>query len=159
MRRRRAEKRKISPDPLYHSYLVQKMINMIMWDGKKSVAEKIVYDAFEIIMRKLNKQTPQEVLEVVKKAIDNVKPAVEVRPRRVGGATFQVPVEVPPDRALSLALRWIRESARGKKGKPMSERLAQELLDAYKGEGAAVKKKIDTHKMAEANRAFAHYRW
>lgn len=159
MRRRRAEKRRVQPDPIYNSTLVQKMINMIMWDGKKRVAERIVYDSFDIVKKKLNKNTSQEVLEVIKKAIDNVKPRVEVRPRRVGGATFQVPVEVPPERALSLALRWLRESARSKKGKPMKERLAQELLDAYRGEGSAVKKKEDTHKMAEANRAFAHYRW
>lgn len=159
MRRRRAEKRKIPPDPVYNSVLVQKFINMIMWDGKKTKAEKIVYGALDIVKRKLNKSTPGEALEVLKKAIDNVKPSVEVRPRRVGGATFQVPVEVPPDRALSLAIRWIRDSARAKKGRPMREKLAQEILDAYRGEGAAVKKKEDTHKMAEANRAFAHYRW
>jgi small subunit ribosomal protein S7 len=159
MRRRRAEKRKIPPDPVYNSVLVQKLINMIMWDGKKTKAEKIVYGALDIVKKKLNKNTPQEALEILKKAIDNVKPAVEVRPRRVGGATFQVPVEVPPDRALSLAIRWIRDAARAKKGRPMREKLAQEILDAYRGEGAAVKKKEDTHKMAEANRAFAHYRW
>ena len=159
MRRRKAEKRKIQPDAVYNSILVRKMIEMFMWDGKKSTAEKIVYGAFGIVGKKLNKNTAAEVLEIVKKSIDNVKPRVEVRPRRVGGATFQVPVEVPSDRALSLALRWIRESARTKKGKSINEKLAQELLDAYRGEGSAVKKREDTHKMAEANRAFAHYRW
>jgi len=135
------------------------MINMMTWDGKKVVSEKIIYGAFDIIKKKLNKNTESEVLEVAQKAIDNVRPKVEVRPRRVGGATFQVPVEVPERRALSLALRWIRESTRSKKGRSMKEKLAQELLDAYRGEGAAAKKREDTHKMAEANRAFAHYRW
>ncbi|HEO63948.1 MAG TPA: 30S ribosomal protein S7 [Candidatus Omnitrophica bacterium] len=159
MRRRRSEKRKQSADPIYDSILVQKMINMITWDGKKFASEKIIYGAFEIVKKKLNKNTNQDVLEVVKKAIENVKPKVEVRPRRVGGATFQVPVEVPQNRAFSLAMRWIRESVRSKKGKSMEDKLAQELLDAYRGEGAAAKKREDTHKMAEANRAFAHYRW
>ncbi len=159
MRRRRSEHRKIKTDPIYKSALVQKMINMMTWDGKKTTAENIIYGAFDIVKKKLNKEETQEVLEVVLKAIDNIKPRVEVRPRRVGGATFQVPAEVPQERALSLALRWVRASARGKKGRPMQEKLAQEILDAYRGEGAAVKKREDTHKMAEANRAFAHYKW
>ncbi|MDP8215896.1 MAG: 30S ribosomal protein S7 [Candidatus Kaelpia imicola] len=159
MRRRRAEKRKITHDPVYNSVLVQKMINLMIWDGKKVVSENIIYGAFDIIKKKLNKNTDAEVLEVVQKSIENVRPRVEVRARRVGGATFQVPIEVPERRALSLALRWIREATRSKKGKSMRERLAQELLDAYRGEGAAAKKREDTHRMAEANRAFAHYRW
>jgi len=159
MRRRRSEKRQVYQDPVYNNALVQKMINMMTLDGKKATSEAIIYGAFDIIKKRLNKNTEQEVLEVVKKAIDNIMPKVEVKPRRVGGATFQVPVEVSEKRALSLTLRWIRESARKKKGKPTREKLAQELLDAYRGEGAAVKKREDTHKMAEANRAFAHYRW
>ena len=159
MRRRRSEKRKIAHDPVYNSILVQKMINMMLRDGKKVVSENIIYGAFDIIKKKLNKSTEAEVLEVVQKSIENVRPKVEVRPRRVGGATFQVPIEVPERRSFTLALRWIRESTRSKKGKSMKERLAQELLDAYRGEGSAAKKREDTHKMAEANRAFAHFRW
>jgi len=159
MRRRRSEKRQVNQDPVYNNALVQKMINMMTWDGRKATSEAIIYGAFDIIKKRLNKNTDQDVLEVVKKAIDNIKPKVEVRPRRVGGATFQVPVEVSEKRALSLTLRWIRDFARKKKGKSTREKLAQELLDAYRGEGAAVKKREDTHKMAEANRAFAHYRW
>lgn len=159
MRRRRAEKRKIAPDPIYNSKLVQKLINMVMWDGKKSKAEKAVYSALTIVKQRLNKNTKEEVLAVLEKAVDNVRPLVEVRPRRVGGATYQVPVEVPPHRGTSLALRWIRDFARTRKGKPMAEKLADEILDAYRGQGASIKKRDDTHKMAEANRAFAHYRW
>ena len=159
MRRRRSEERQAKQDPVYSNALVQKMINMMTQDGKKATSEAIIYGAFDIIKKKLNKSTEQEVLEVIKKAIDNIRPKVEVKPRRVGGATFQVPVEVSEKRALSLTLRWLRESTRKKKGKPTRDKLAQELLDAYRGEGTAVKKREDTHKMAEANRAFAHYRW
>ena len=155
MRRRRAEKRVIPPDPIYGDVLVAKLINRVMWDGKKSIAQKIVYGAFDIIKEKLG----QDPLEVFHKALDNVRPIVEVRPRRVGGATYQVPFEVPEHRAISLAIRWIVEAARNKKGIPMKERLARELIDAYNGTGTAVKKRDDVHRMAEANKAFAHYRW
>ena len=155
MRRRRAAKTQIQPDPKYSSILVTKLINMVMKMGKKSIAERIVYSAFEI----LEKNTGKNALEVFKKALDNARPLLEVKPRRVGGATYQVPIEIRQERGTIIALRWIRNFARTKKGRPMEEKLAQEMLDAYKGEGAAVKKKDDTHKMAESNKAFAHYRW
>ena len=154
-RRKRAEKREIKPDLKYNDYEVAKFVNKIMWDGKKSLAYKIFYKAMDII----KERTKEDPLEVFKKALNNVKPRLEVRPRRVGGATYQIPIEVPPHRSLSLAIRWIVESARSRKGKPMAERLADELIEASKGEGQSVKKKEDTHKMAESNRAFAHYRW
>ena len=156
MRRRRAEKQELLSDPKYKSTVVAKFINMDMTEGKKSVAEKIVYSAFDLL-----KQTTKEedALKAFYKAIDNVRPRLEVKPRRVGGATYQVPVEVNQARGTSLALRWIRDIARGKKGRPMEERLAEELVSAYKGEGTAIKKRDDTHKMAEANKAFAHFRW
>lgn len=155
MRRRRAEKRQIQPDSKYNSNLVAKFINMIMWEGKKSLAQHIVYETFKIIRKKTNK--PE--LEVFNIALNNVRPKVEVRPRRVGGATYQVPMEVNKTRGTTLALRWIRDFARNEKGKPMSEKLANEILAAYHQEGNAVKKKRNTHKMAEANKAFAYYRW
>ncbi|AFM21124.1 MAG TPA: 30S ribosomal protein S7 [Acetomicrobium flavidum] len=148
-------KRKVSPDPMFRSEAITKFIHSVMYDGKKSVAERIVYGALQQAAKRLN-VNPDEVFD---KALENVKPLIEVRPRRVGGATYQVPVEVAPDRAQALAIRWIINSARSRKGIPMTERLAREFVDAYKGEGAAVKKREDTHKMAEANRAFAHYRW
>lgn len=154
-RRKRAEKRKVPPDPKYNDYELAKFVNKVMWDGKKSLTYRIIYRAFEIIKEKTN----QDPLIVFKKALNNVKPKLEVRPRRVGGATYQIPMEVPFHRSLSLAIRWIVESARARKGKPMSEKLADEIIEASKGEGASVKKKEDTHKMAESNRAFAHYRW
>ncbi len=154
-RRKRAEKRIIEPDPKYNDYEVAKFINKLMWDGKKTVAYKIFYTAMDIIKEKTN----QDPLTLFKKALNNVKPKLEVRPRRVGGATYQIPMEVPPHRSLSLAIRWIVESARSRKGKPMALRLVDEILEAAKGEGPSVKKKEDTHKMAESNRAFAHYRW
>ena len=156
MRRRRAERREAPPDPRYNNRLVQKLINMIMCNGKKSIAEHIVYDAFDQLKTAAG---TSDVLSVYHKAIENVRPHVELKPRRVGGATYQIPVEVRHDRSLSLALRWIRNASRARRGAPMAKRLADELLVAYKGEGAAVKKREDTHKMAEANRAFAHYRW
>ena len=156
MRRRRAPKRKILPDLKYNSPLVEKLINIIMLKGKKTTASKIVYQAFEIIKEKLNEP---DVLKVFNQAVENVRPQLEVKPRRIGGATYQVPVEVKPERGISLALRWIRDFARQKKGRPMPERLAEEIISAYKGEGSSVKKKEDTHKMAEANRAFVHFRW
>ena len=155
MRRRAAQKRKILPDPRFKNLLVAKMINIIMGKGKKSTAEKIVYSSFEIIKEKTGKSS----IEVFKQAIDNARPLLETKSRRVGGATYQVPIEVKADRGNVLAMRWIRNAARGKKGRPMQEKLAQEILDAYKKEGAVMKKREDTHKMAEANRAFAHYRW
>jgi len=155
MRRRRALKREVIPDPKYKSPLVSRFINVVMKEGKKSVAEKIVYKSFEILAQKTGKPS----LEAFQKALDNVRPLLEIKPRRIGGATYQVPIEVRSDRGLSIAMRWIRNFARTKKGKPMEIKLSDELLDAFKGEGAAIKKREDTHKMAEANKAFAHYRW
>jgi len=154
-RRRIAEKREVAPDPVYNSKTVAKFINKLMKDGKKSKAEKICYECFGIIQ----KRTKKNSLDVFLTALENVKPTLEVRPRRVGGATYQVPVEVRPERAETLAIRWLIQFAQNRKGKPMKEKLADEIILASKGEGLAVKKKIDTHKMAEANRAFAHYRW
>jgi len=147
--------RQIPPDPVYNSVLVQKLINKVMLDGKKSIAEKIVYGAMDIIKEK----TKQDPLSVLEKAVQNVTPLLEVRPRRVGGATYQVPIEVPPRRGLSLALRWIVRAARERKGMPMKERLAAEILDALNNTGGAIKKRDEMHRMAEANKAFAHYRW
>jgi small subunit ribosomal protein S7 len=154
-RRKRAEKRIIEPDPRYNDYEVAKFVNKLMWDGKKTLAYRIFYTAMDIIKEKTN----QDPLNVFKKALNNVKPKLEVRPRRVGGATYQIPMEVPAHRSLSLAIRWMVESARSRKGKPMALRLVDEILEAARGEGPSVKKKEDTHKMAESNRAFAHYRW
>ncbi|MBZ4651151.1 30S ribosomal protein S7 [Thermosipho sp. (in: thermotogales)] len=155
MRRRRAEVRKVPPDPIYNDVLVSKLINRVMWDGKKSIAQKIVYKAMEY----LSEKTKKDPLEALHQAIDNVRPLVEVRPRRVGGATYQVPIEVEEPRKTSLALRWIVEAARSKKGKPMAEKLGEELVNAFNNTGTAIKKKEDVHRMAEANRAFAHFRW
>lgn len=156
MRRRRAEKRESLPDPKYSNKLVTKFINIVMQDGKRSVAENIVYGAFEILKKKTEEP---DALKILHKALDNVRPRLEVKPRRVGGATYQVPIEVRQDRGLSIALRWVRDFARAKKGKPMEEKIADELLSAYKGEGSVLKKRDDTHKMAESNKAFAHLRW
>ncbi len=155
MRRRKAEVRVVTPDPVYHDVLVTKFINKIMLDGKKSKAQEIFYGAMDSIAKK----TGKEPLEVFKKAFENVAPALEVRPKRVGGATYQVPIEVKEPRRTSLGIRWIVGAARAKKGKPMSQRLAEELLSAYGNSGVAVKRREDVQKMAEANRAFAHYRW
>ncbi|MEN2985770.1 MAG: 30S ribosomal protein S7 [Thermodesulfovibrionaceae bacterium] len=154
-RRGYVPKREVLPDPKYQSKLVSKLINVVMKDGKKSISEKICYGAFDIIKEK----TGQDPLKVFKQAIENLKPVLEVRPRRVGGATYQVPMEVRPARRLSLALRWLVSYARQRKEKTMKEKLAAEILDAYNNTGSAIKKKEETHKMAEANRAFAHYRW
>jgi small subunit ribosomal protein S7 len=151
-RKNRNFERDIVPDPKYHDILISKTINYLMLDGKKSVARDIVYSSLEI----LGKKTKQDPVEVFKIAIKNITPSVEVRSRRVGGANYQVPVEVSPKRQLSLALRWLLESSRKKKGAPMSERLASELIDAFNKTGNVIKKKEDTHRMAEANRAFAH---
>ena len=155
MRRRRAKKREIEPDPRFNDLLVSKMINMVMERGKKSVSESIVYEAFNILKEK----TGKEPLEVFKRAVDNVRPLLETKSRRVGGATYQVPVNVRTDRGNTLALRWMRGYAKSRKGKPMSQKLADELMDAYNRTGASYKKREDSHKMAESNRAFAHYRW
>ena len=155
MRKRRAVKRDVLPDAIYNSKIVTKLINQIMNDGKKGTAQRIVYDAFEIIKEKTN----EDAMEVFNKAMDNIKPALEVKSRRVGGANYQVPVEVKSDRAIALAFRWLAQYARLRNGHSMAENLANEIIDASNGIGASVKKKEDTHKMAEANKAFAHYRW
>ncbi|MFH1874095.1 MAG: 30S ribosomal protein S7 [Pseudomonadota bacterium] len=149
-------KRKVTPDAKYHDATVSKFISSIMWAGKKSTAERIVYGAFDILADKKKGEQP---LEVFRKALENIKPVVEVRSRRVGGATYQVPCEVRPDRRQSLGFRWIIGAARSRGEKTMKERLAAEVLDALENKGAAIKKREDTHKMAEANKAFAHYRW
>ena len=148
-------KRDVLPDPVYGSKLLTRFINKIMLDGKKGVAERIVYDAFDLVRAK----TGKDPLEVFDAAMQNVMPLLEVRARRVGGANYQVPVEVKPDRAQALALRWIVNATRSRGGKTMAEKLANELIDASNETGAAVKKKDDTHRMAEANKAFAHYKW
>ncbi len=155
MRKKRAEKRRLEPDPKYKDILVSRLINYIMLDGKKNVAMNIVYDALDIMAKKSKK----EPLEVFRKAISNVAPITEVRSRRVGGATYQVPVEVREDRRIALALRWIKVYSKARRDKTMSQKLAAELLAAYNNEGAAIKKREDTHRMAEANKAFAHFRW
>ena len=155
-RRRKAEKRDVIPDPKYNDRVLSRFINIVMSDGKKSTAEKIVYDALNIASSKLKVKNP---IDLFKTALSNVKPGIEVRSRRVGGATYQVPVEVRNDRAQALAIRWIVDASRKRNEKSMVDRLAQELADANEKKGASVKKKEDTHKMAEANRAFAHYRW
>lgn len=150
-----APKRPLVDDPLYGSKLVTQLINRVLLDGKKTVAERIVYGALEIVRAK----TEQEPVSVLKRALDNIRPALEVRSRRVGGATYQVPVEVRASRATTLALRWLVDYSRQRREKTMTERLANEILDASNGLGAAVKRREDMHKMAESNRAFAHYRW
>ncbi len=155
MRRPIKKKNTLKPDLKYNNLKVAKLINYVMWDGKKETARKIVYGAFDIIKEK----TGEDPVVVFETAIKNVEPSVEVRSRRVGGANYQVPMEVRPERRLQLALRWIVMFARKKQGMPMKERLAQEIIAAYNGEGESVKKKEDTHKMAEANKAFAHLAW
>ncbi len=154
-RRRVAEKREILPDPKYNSKVVSKFVNVLMKSGGKSVAERICYGAFDIIKEK----TSNDPLKVFKTALENVKPVVEVKPRRVGGATYQVPNEIRPQRRMALAFRWLITYSRDRAEKTMRERLAGELLDAFNNTGASIKKKEDVHKMAEANKAFAHYRW
>ena len=148
-------RRKTAGDPRYRDLEIAKFVNYLMRGGKKTTAYRIFYDALDIIGEKTN----EEPLDVFKKALNNVKPRLEVRPRRVGGATYQIPMEVSQHRALALAIRWMLGAARARKGKPMAERLVEEILDAAKNEGASIKKREDTHKMAESNRAFAHYRW
>ncbi len=155
MRKRRAVKRDVLADPMYNSKLVTKLINQIMNDGKKGTAQKILYGAFDIVKEK----TGQDPMEVFEKAMENIKPALEVKSRRVGGANYQVPIEVKADRSQALALRWLVNYSRLRGGHSMSENLANEIIDASEGTGGSVKKREDTHKMAEANKAFAHYRW
>ena len=154
-RRGNVPKREVLPDPIYNSVLVTKLVNSIMLDGKKGVAQKVVYDAFETIKEKTGKE-PMEVFET---AMENIMPSLEIKARRVGGATYQVPIEVRPDRRQTLGLRWLTTYSRARSERTMRERLAGEILDAINGNGGAAKKRDDTHKMAEANRAFAHYRW
>ncbi len=155
MRKKRAVKRDVLPDPIYNSKVVTKLINTIMNDGKKGTAEKILYEAFEIIKKKTN----ENPIDVYNKAMENIRPALEVKSRRVGGANVQVPIEVSEARSQALALRWLVNYARLRSGKSMAENLANEIMDAAAGTGGAAKKREDTHKMAEANKAFAHFRW
>jgi len=156
MRRRKAQEKEILADPKFNSKIVGKFMNMVMLEGKKAVAERIVYGAFEIVKKQLNEP---DALKIFYKAIDNARPRLEVKPRRVGGATYQVPIEVRQERGTSIALRWIRDYAKSKKGKTMEQKLAEEIMAAYRGEGSAIKKRDDTHKMAESNKAYAHFRW
>ena len=155
MRRAPAEVRKVEPDPIYQSILVSKIINKVLWKGKKGAARRIVYGALDIVERR----TGGEPIQTLKRAIDNIRPSVEVRSRRVGGSSYQVPVEVRPRRAQTLSVRWLVEFARRRKEPTMAERLANEILDAANRTGLAVKRREDVHKMAESNKAFAHYRW
>ncbi len=154
-RRRRATVRKVQPDPKFNSVLVSKFVSNLMWDGKKSVAQRIFYGALE----RIEKETKEDGLAVFEKALNNVKPILEVRPRRVGGATYQIPMEVRPARKDSLAVKWLIRVARGRSEYRMEDRLAQEIIAASRNEGGAIKKREEVHKMAEANRAFAHFRW
>ncbi|MBT6324367.1 MAG: 30S ribosomal protein S7 [Bdellovibrionales bacterium] len=154
-RKHRAQVRQVLPDPQYQDIVVTKFINCLMLDGKKSTAEKIFYGALDLVEKKSN----EEPLKMFKKALSNIKPAVEVKSRRIGGATYQIPVEVRPTRRQSLSLRWLRDYARQRNGKTMTEKLADEILDAALGRGSAVKKREDVYKMAEANKAFAHLKW
>lgn len=156
MRRRKAQEKEVLADPKFSSKIVGKFINMVMLEGKKALAEKIVYGALDIVRQQLNEP---DAMKIFYKAIDNVRPRLEVKPRRVGGATYQVPIEVKQQRGTSIALRWMRDFAKAKKGKTMEEKLAEEIIAAYKSEGSAMKKRDDTHKMAESNKAFAHFRW
>ena len=155
MRKRQATKRDVLADPIYSSKVVTKLVNHIMKDGKKGTAQRIIYDAFDIVKEK----TGEEAMVVFEKAMANIKPALEIKSRRVGGANYQVPVEVKQDRAIALAFRWISQYARLRNGHSMAENLANEIIDASNGIGASVKKREDTHRMAEANKAFAHYQW
>ncbi len=158
MRKRQAKKRPILPDPKFNDQLVTRFVNMMMWDGKKSVAFKIFYDAISIVEEK-NTDDEKTALEIWKDALSNVMPHVEVRSRRVGGATFQIPMQIRPDRKISTAMKWLINFARKRNEKSMAQKLAAEILAAFKEEGAAVKKRVDTHKMAEANKAFSHFRF
>lgn len=155
-RRRRAVKRPLREDPKYHSTLVTRLVNVVMSDGKKTIAEKIVYGAFDVIVEKNPTVNP---LEVLQRAVDNAKPRLEVKARRVGGATYQVPLEVANERQVSLALRWLVKFANGRKSVPMKDALATEVLDAYQGQGSSIRRRDEVHKMAQSNKAFAHFRW
>ncbi|MEG1015357.1 MAG: 30S ribosomal protein S7 [Bacilli bacterium] len=155
MRKRQAEKRNVLADPVYKSKMITKLVNTIMLDGKKGIAENILYDAFDIIKKK----TAKDPMEVFTSAFANIKPSLEIKSRRVGGSNYQVPMEVTNERSQALALRWLVQYSKTRKGKGMAENLAAEIMDAANGTGASVKKREDTHKMAEANKAFAHYRW
>ncbi len=155
MRRRRAPKREIKKDAKYDSSVVGQLINIIMFDGKKSISQKIVYSAFDTV----NERLKMDPLKVFFAALENVRPRMTVKPRRIGGSTYQVPLEVPKEKGMSIALRWIKDFALKKKGKAMKDKLAEEIIVAYKREGAAIKKRDDSHKMAEANKAFAHFRY
>ena len=155
-RRRRAEKRQIDPDPVYNSYVLAKFINKIMYSGKKSTARRIVYNALEKFAKKVKISNPLEAFE---QALENAKPTLEVKSRRIGGATYQVPIEIPTDRRVSMAMQWIINFSRAKVGRSMEDGLAAELSDCFMSQGSTIKKKDDTHRMAEANRAFAHYKW
>ena len=156
MRRRTADKRLVNPDPKFKSVLVSKFINMIMSCGKKSTAERIMYDAMDLVTTKVDNANAVAIIE---KALANARPLLQVKSRRVGGATYQIPCEVREDKGITIVMRWIRDAARSRKGRSMQERLAEELKDAYNGQGTAVKKRDELHKMAEANRAFSHYRF
>ncbi len=155
MRKRRAVKRDVLPDPLYQSKVITKVVNSFMLDGKKGTAQKMLYNAFDIVKEKTGKN-PEEVFNA---AMENIKPALEVKSKRVGGSNYQVPMEVNDERAMTLAIRWLTNYARLRSGKGMAEKLANEIIDASNGTGGSVKKRDDVHKMAEANKAFAHYRW
>ena len=155
MRKRKAEKRTVLPDPIYNSKMITKLVNGIMLDGKKGTAQTILYDAFDMIKDK----TKEDPLEVFNKAFENIKPALEIKSRRVGGSNYSVPTEINDDRAQALALRWLVQYSKARSGKSMAENLANEIIDASNGIGSSVKKREDTHKMAEANKAYAHYRW
>lgn len=155
-RRRRKEKRVIKPDPIHKSYVLAKFINKVMMDGKKNTARKIVYGALDAFAKKINSTDPLQAFE---QALENAKPTLEVKSRRIGGATYQVPIEIAPDRRDALAMRWIITYSRAKVGRTMLQGLTQELVDCYNNQGTTIKKKDDTHRMAEANKAFAHYKW
>ncbi len=155
-RRRRAVKRKVVADPKYGSTLVARLVSILMLEGKKSIAQKVVYGAMDNLSEKNPSSSP---LDLLQRAVDNAKPRLEVKPRRVGGATYQVPMEVPAERQQALAIRWIVKFANSRKGVPMSEALANEIMDAYQGQGASIRRRDEVHKMAQANKAFAHFRW
>jgi small subunit ribosomal protein S7 len=155
-RRRQAIKREVTEDPKYNSALVSRLINVVMNSGKKTLAQRIVYGTFERITEKNPNSNP---LEILQRAVENAKPRLEVKPRRVGGATYQVPLEAPPERQMSLALRWLVSFADARKGQPLTDALASEIMDAYQGQGSAIRKRDEVHKMAQANKAFAHFRW
>lgn len=155
-RRRKSDQREVLPDPIYNDVVVAKFVNRLMYDGKKTVAQKTLYESFQILKEKVSGEEP---LTVFKKAVENVKPSLEVRSRRVGGATYQVPVDVRPVRRLTLAMRWIVDNSRNRGEKSMAEKLAGEFADAFNGRGNSIKKREDVHKMADANRAFSHYNW